>query len=568
MKKKVIKYSIIYILELILLCLIYYFVLPPLHPQAPEFWMLCAFVLLLILLPLGIHSDEVEIVDKGEKKKKAQSSLLSMLFDKLIDNREKKNFKPKKILLFALIPIAVILVGQIISSTFFNATKYASVIEVKEANFSEDMPESDTVTNIALMDSETAAIVGNRTLGSLSHVVSQYEISGSYTQINYHYTPKKVSNLEYAGFFKWLGNRDAGIPGYVMVDPVDNTAVYKELSEPMRFVDSGYFGDDLMRKLRFSYPTKIFGTIRYEVDDNGTPVYIVPCMGARVGLFGAYDVKEVILFNPCTGESELYQVSETPSWIDTVYDGDLATQKYNWKGMYAGGFWNSIIGNRDCKITTDDYGYIVIGDDVWYFTGVTSVNSDQSNIGFIISNARTGEYKFYPVIGAEEHSAMSAAEGEVQEKEYVASFPVLINVEGKATYIMVLKDAGGLVKLYALVNVETYSLVATGTNQAEAMAAYKKLLREEGIITDPAPDEGEESLEKTADFEVLDKDVYTVGGESVFYLTVMLDGKEVLLEQVFSDNKAVHFVEIGDRITVTYLPTKTAGIYKIISLIP
>ena len=240
-----------------------------------------------------------------------------------------------------------------------------------------------------------------------------------------------------------------------------------------------------MRKLRFSYPTKIFdGFMSFEIDEDGNPYFIISCLEPKIFPFGAMDVSEVIIFDPCTGESEIYAVEDAPEWVDAVFSGDLAEQKYNWHGTLSGGFWNSIIGNKDCKQTTDDYGYIVIGDDVWYFTGVTSVTSDESNIGFIISNARTGEYKYYPVVGAEEYSAMRAAEGEVQEKGYVASFPSLINVKGQATYIMVLKDAGGLVKLYALVNVEQYGIVATGSTQAEAMKAYKALLVQNGIIKD------------------------------------------------------------------------------------
>jgi hypothetical protein len=345
---------------------------------------------------------------------------------------------------------------------------------------------------------------------------------------------------------------------------VENTAEYKALSQPMRYAESGFFGDDLMRKLRFDYPTKIFGTVRFEVNDEGTPIYIVPCMKARVGLFGAFDVGEVILFNPCTGESEIYAVNETPAWIDAVYDGDLATEKYNWKGMYSGGFWNSIIGNRDCKITTDDYGYIVIGDDVWYFTGVTSVNSDQSNIGFIISNARTGEYKFYPVIGAEEHSAMGAAEGEVQEKAYVASFPVLINVEGKATYIMVLKDAGGLVKLYALVNVEQYGIVATGDTQAKAMQAYKELLLENGVITDAGePEQDNTPDEKPTESvtgEVVGIKTAIVDGNTIFYIT--LDNNVVYRATIEREgeaykNEQLIFMGKGDKVEITHLATNS-----------
>ena len=351
-----------------------------------------------------------------------------------VKNAGKNIFKMgvvKAAIAVALIPVAVLIIGNVASSTFFNAEKYSTIIEVPEAVFEEDMPETAVVSNIALMDSQTAQKMGDRTLGALSDVVSQYEINPTYRQINYKGTPQKVSNLEYADFFKWLSNREKGIPGYVMVDPVNVTeAKYVKLEKAIKYSESAYFGEDLHRKLRMSYPTKIFGSYSFEIDDNGNPYYIVSCLSPTVFMFGAMDVNEVIIFNPIDGSSDIYGLNETPSWVDNVFTGALASQKYDWYGTLKNGFWNSIIGNKDCKVTTDDFGYIVIGDDVWFFTGVTSVTSDESNIGFIISNARTGAYKFYPVIGAEEYSAMRAAEGEVQEKGYVSSFPSLINVSG------------------------------------------------------------------------------------------------------------------------------------------
>ena len=162
-----------------------------------------------------------------------------------------------------ILPIAVLALGSLISSPIFNARRYAGIIEVKESDFATDLPETSEVTNIALMDTDSAMILGNRTLGSLSHVVSQYTVSSAYTQINYKNTPKKVTNLEYDGFFKWIGNRENGIPGMVVVDPVNSSAEYVELAEPMHYVESGYFGDDLLRKLRFMYPTKIFDTVNF-----------------------------------------------------------------------------------------------------------------------------------------------------------------------------------------------------------------------------------------------------------------------------------------------------------------
>lgn len=519
----------------------YYVMLPPLNPQSTSFW----FYLLLVICFYGVPLGVAQVIP-SEKKGSVSKVKLNKIF-----------------LAVAAVPVAVMVIGGIVSSTFFNAEKYASVIEVTEADFATDMPEADTVTNISLMDTDSAIIIGNRALGSLSDVVSQYQLSSDYNQINYRGTPKKVSNLEYVDIFRWINNADAGIPGYVMVDPVTNDAEYIKFDQPLRYVESGYFTDDLMRKLRFLYPTKIFGSVNFEIDDDGNPWFIVSCMKPRVGLFGATDVDEVIIFNPCDGSATICDLDETPAWIDNVFDGYLASEKYDWYGTLSGGYWNSVIGNRDCKRTTDDFGYIVIEDDVWYFTGVTSVTADESNIGFIISNARTGEYKYYPVVGAEEYSAMNAAQGEVQEKGYVASFPSLINVAGRATYIMVLKDDGGLVKLYALVNVEKFSIVATGETQTEAKEAYMDLLVREGMIS---PDEKPEIEAKKDTVTVTDVRLATVNGETVVYLNVVNEaGQAMVYKGALADDESLMLISAGQTLTVSYTETDHASIREIVS---
>lgn len=527
----------------------FYVMLPALNPASPSFWGYLAAVIFSFAYPF-IFGGKSNV----KKNKSGAFGGFNMNASINIDLPQKTQALP---IILVAIPVVVIIVGNLISSTFFNAKAYAAVITVEEAVFADDMKETNEVTNIALMDGESARIIGNRTLGSLSEVVSQYRISDIYTQINYKYTPKKVANLEYDDFFKWIYNKEKGVPGYVMVDPVNNTAEYIKLEKPLKYVDSGFFGDDLMRKLRFDYPTKIFDDfISFEIDEDGNPHYVISCLSPKVFPFGAMDVSEVIIFDPCTGESELYAVGEVPAWVDAVYSGGLAEEKYNWHGTLSGGYWNSVIGNKDCKQTTDDYGYIVIGDDVWYFTGVTSVTADESNIGFIISNARTGEYKYYPVVGAEEYSAMRAAEGEVQEKGYVASFPSLINVKGQATYIMVLKDAGGLVKLYALVNVEQYGIVATGDTQAKAMQSYKELLIENGVIED-AEDEGEDIVhdEEYITAEITDIKTVTVDGNTIFYITLGDKGvfrASVELVNGNYRNEDLVFMGVGDRISIAY----------------
>ena len=519
---------------------IFYFALPAFNLRSPGFYLYISVLAIIGALPfVGFRVNHQKTKVKKGNRNYYQSSY---------------NVDYNKWTLLALIPLTVLILGLIFSSTFFNARRYAGVIEVKEADFAQDLPETTEITNIALMDTASATILGNRTLGSLSDVVSQYTLNDYYTQINYKGSPKKVTTLEYDGFFKWAINNHKGIPGMVMVDPVKSSAEYVKFDEPVFYTESGYFKDDLKRKLRFEYPTKIFQSISFEVDENGQPFYIVSCAKPKVSLFGAMDINEVIIFNPINGESEIYSLEETPSWIDIVYTGDLACRKYDWQGELSGGFFNSIIGNVGCKHSTDDYGYIVIGDDVWYFTGVTSaVSNDKSNIGFLLTNARTGEYKFYSVIGAEEHSAMDAAEGEVQEKGYVASFPSLVNISGQATYIMVLKDDAGLVKLYALVNVENYSIVATGATQADAMSAYKKQLKQNNIDI---------GADTSVDITVENVRIALVSGVSTVYITAT-DGK--VYKGYLEADESLILVRNGDNINISYTESDKKDIYIISS---
>lgn len=522
---------------------LFYVFLPPLNVQSVGFWFFLTVCAAAYMLPFYgwkiVQYVETQTYASGRRTKRR---VRDVQFEKWT-------------LIPIAIPVIVLVVGGIISSTLFQARSYAAIIEVKEENFATDMPESTEVTNIALMDTDSASVLGNRMLGSLSNMVSQYKVSTYYTQINFNRAPKKVSNLEYDGFFKWIGNRDNGIPGMVMVDPVKTYAEYVAFPSPMYYTESAFFGEDLTRRLRFDYPTKIFDSISFEVDDAGNPYYIVSCARPQVALFGASDITEVIIFDPTDGSSEIMPVADVPAWVDIVYTGNLATQKYNWHGTLSGGFLNSIIGNVGCKQSTDDFGYIVIDDDVWYFTGVTSVVSDdKSNIGFLLTNARTGEYKFYPVIGAEEHSAMAAAEGEVQEKGYVASFPSLVNIASQPTYIMVLKDAAGVVKLYALVNVENYSIVATGTTQAEAMSAYKKLLRQSDISIGGS--------DKSASITVETVRIAMVADVATVYITAT-DG--AVYKGFLEADEALILIREGDRLSVQYTDGDIERIYTITS---
>ncbi len=442
--------------------------------------------------------------------------------------------------------ILVLLLGNFISSPIFHAKKYASLITVQTGKFEEDIKQSEDINDIALMDTASAQIIGERAIGSLADVVSQYVVSSDYTTFDYNGKPMKIATLEYADWFKWFNNRKTGIPGYVLVDPVANEATYVKLDTPIKYTSSGRFGDNLQRLLRYKYPTAIFEGYYLELDNEGKPYYICPTMTAKIGIFGGQDVKGVVICDPTNGECQYYDVNNVPGWVDRVYDGTLVQEKYDWYGMYSGGFWNSVIGNKGCKVTTDDYGYKVMNGDVWIYTGVTSINGDESNIGFVMINLRTCECKYYEIAGAEEYSAMSSAEGQVQHLGYRAAFPSLINIDGSPTYIMVLKDNAGLVKMYAMVNVQKYNIVATGSTQKEALAEYRRLLKENGVIGDGQLVTQDMPSKKIT---VADIQFITTGGETVVYIK---DTNKGVYKQNFAENESLILLNIGDIITVYY----------------
>lgn len=507
----------------------YYAYFPAINIHLEIFWTTLIVVFLSLAIILGAKLSISQMVGRLSKKPSIKEfSWFAKLCSVLV-----------------IVCVGVLIVGSALGATLFRSRAYANLLPVDKREFTEDIEQSDQVTDIALMDTESARIFGNRKIGSLSDVVSQYEIEADYTQISIKGQPMKVSGLKYASFFKWWNNRNSGVPGYVQVNPVNSEAKYVKLTKPMKYVPSAYFNYNLQRHVQLTYPTKIISGYKFEVDDDGNPYYICPTMTARVGLFGGIDVNGVIICDPIDGECQYYAIGDCPSWVDSVYDGHLLTKKYNWHGMLSGGYINSIIGQKGCKQATDDFGYKIIGDDVWVYTGVTSANGDQSNIGFVMMNQRTSEARYYQVSGAEEHSAMSAAEGEVQEKGYKASFPSLINVSGTPTYIMVLKDAGGLVKLYAMVNVEQYNIVATATSQTKVFEEYKTLLASDGKLETEENDLKEDTI-TVQSVEYIDSDDGT--------MVYIKDTNHQVYKQAFKEDESLIRISAGDVLHVKYQP--------------
>lgn len=517
------KTKILTVLVLILLAGIYYYVkLPAINIHADGFWM---FLLVVIAAVAVFYIGRRRLFRKEDIKASGIAKGLIGLF---------------------LLVVAVYLAGTLLSSPIINAKKYQKLLNVENGDFQTDIKEL-SFDQIPLLDRDSATLLGNRKMGSMVDMVSQFEVDELYSQINYQDKPVRVSPLRYANVIKWFTNQSEGIPAYIRIDMTTQSTELVMLDEGMKYSTSEYFNRNIHRHLRFRYPTYIFGELSFEIDDNGVPYWVAPVKKFNIGLFGGETVGRVVLCNAITGETEDYAIDEVPEWIDHAYDADLLVQLYDYYGTLKHGFFNSILSQKDCLKTTDGYNYLAIDDDVWVYTGVTSVNEDQSNVGFVLMNQRTMETKFYEVEGATENSAMSSAEGQVQNLHYKATFPLLLNISGEPTYFIALKDDAGLVKKYAMVNVQKYQVVAIGDTVSKCEESYTELMQENGIETD---DSSAAKETKTITGAITKVAQGVVDGDSHFY--VMVEGSD----EIF-DVSVVNFIDIikydvGQQVTMEY----------------
>lgn len=461
--------------------------------------------------------------------------------------------------IFVLI-LLVFLIGAVLSSPIVNANKYQKLLTVENSDFSEDIKEVSYRT-IPLLDKNSAELLGNRKMGSMVDMVSQFEVSSEYTQINYQDTPVRVAPLVYASPIKWLTNQKQGIPAYIRIDMATQNTECVKLSEGIHYSKSEYFNRNIYRHLRFQYPTYIFDDqIFFEINDEGTPYWVCPVKEFTIGLFGGQTVGKAVLCNAITGECEEYDIKDVPNWVDKVFSAELLTGLYNYHGTLKHGYFNSILGQKDCLQTTNGYNYIALEDDVWVYTGVTSVSGDQSNVGFVLMNQRTMETKFYTIEGAIEDSAMSSAEGQVQNLGYRATFPLLLNISGEPTYFMALKDGAGLVKKYAMVNVQKYQWVAIGDTVQECEKEYVKLLTTSGITKGETAGVFEQAKGKIASIAPV-----VIEGTTHYY--ICLEKSDEIFDVNLSDTTLVEVVKyaVGDMISFEY-EVAESGLCTVLSL--
>ncbi|MCI8281457.1 MAG: CvpA family protein [Lachnospiraceae bacterium] len=535
MKKIFVK--ILAVILLLFAAFIYYYIaLPAINIHSMGTWIFVLVLLLFISIILAIR----RCTKSDIKSKKTSHNFLFFI-------QWKELGVAKYGFLLAGILLIVLAIGTILSSPIINAKKYQKLMTVEERNFTDDITPADFNT-IPILDKDSATLLGDRKMGSMVDMVSQFEVSHDYTQINVNNRPVRVTPLSYASPIKWLTNQSSGIPAYIKIDMATQNTECVKLTESIKYSKSEYFNRNIYRHLRFQFPTYIFDEqIFFEIDDNGTPYWICPVKKFNIGLFGGQTIGKVVICNAINGNSTVYDVDQVPEWIDKVYRAELLMELYNYNGTLKHGYFNSILGQRDCLQTTNGYNYIALNDDVWVYSGVTSVSGDQSNVGFVLINQRTMETHFYKIEGATEESAMSSAEGQVQNLGYHATFPLLLNIANEPTYFMALKDDAGLVKKYAMVNIQKYQWVATGDTIKSCEKAYNELLANNGISA------SETGLAEKVSGKIQNMMPVIIEGNSHIYMTLERSNKIFDIDMTNKNMIQIVTYNIGDRIQLFYL---------------
>lgn len=529
------------IVAIIVILAAYWWFHPPISLNSIDTWI---FITIFILLPCFLFFS-------GRKRRYREDN----------KNTESSSAKARAYRVLSFIPVVILvlgLLGYVMSLDFIpgNASKYANVLQTDTMTFKEDIQEVD-YSQIPVIDRDSAILLGNREMGSIPDYVSQFEVDDLYSQINYKGKPVRVSPLGYADLFKWFMNRGEGIPAYALVDMTTQDAEIVRLGEGngMKYTASEPLARNIDRYVQLKYPFYIFDEKSFEIDEESQPWWICPVRKYTIGLFGGETIDRIVMCNASTGECTEVAIEDVPEWVDRAYPSSLLIRQYNWSGRYQKGWFNSWLGQAGVVQTTPGtegalgYNYIAKDDDVWVYTGVTSATADNSIVGFVLINQRTAESHYYAVAGATETSAMESAEGQVQNLRYTATFPLLINVSNQPTYFMALKDGAGLVKKFAMIDIQRYQNVAVGDTVAECQKAYETLLATNGSLSVEDIAETGVIMETSGTIHTMAQAV--VEGNSHFYVTLKDD--DGIYDFALPAQIKIVGYSVGDTIVFTYI---------------
>jgi hypothetical protein len=510
-----------------LLFLVFYFGLPVLNYgffQLPILAIIIVFVLLLM-------SMEFKTTNNGQ----------GLLIKK----------QPNKILVYLLVILIVYATAVPFFTTapILHTKKYQNLIgKVENGNEITKQIEAISIDEIRVVDRPLAYLLGEKILGSQPALGSQVELGDFFIQ-KVNGKLYWVAPLLYSGFFKWLNQKD-GTSGYVMVSATnerDVTLVQNIKNEPIKikYQPNAYFQSEIHRHVYFhGYTTVGLNDFSFEIDDEGRPFWVITTFKKKIG-FSGKDATGVVVVNAQTGEINEYDINKTPDWVDRIQPSSFIEEQLNDWGEYVHGYWN--FSNLE-KLQTTEGLTLVYGKDnkSYWYTGITSVGKDESSVGFVLVDTRTKETTFYKQSGATEYAAQSSAEGKVQEKNYRSSLPIPYNINNIPTYVMTLKDDGGLVKMYAMVAISDYTIVGVGNTMRETLTSYKNVYN----MADNKISKSQSSSKNSITAKVTRFQMDVKNGQSFYYF--MVDGYQPIFVGSSQISNQLPVTNVGDSIKISY----------------
>lgn len=395
-------------------------------------------------------------------------------------NQVKIVSKPNKIL-FVLVGVLLaycVALPFVTSLKMFRSDAYQKLIgEVKNGQKITNHIAPISIDKIRVVDEELAHLLGEKILGSQPALGSQVEL-GDFCIQKVNNNLYWVAPLLHSGFLKWFNNQE-GTAGYVMVSATNERDVKLVQSVggkniKIKYQQGAYFQSDIHRHVYFNGNATVgLADFSFEIDDAGNPFWIVTKYVKKIG-FSGKDAVGVIVVDAQSGAINEYSIAKTPKWVDRIQPLDFIENQLNDWGEYVHGYWN--FSNQD-KLQITEGMTLVYGKDnkSYWYTGLTSVGKEESAVGFVLVDTRTKETTFYKQSGATEYAAQSSAQGKVQEKGYKASLPIPYNINNIPTYVMTLKDNGGLVKMFAMVAISDYTIVGVGNTMRETLTSFKNV---------------------------------------------------------------------------------------------
>ncbi len=456
-----------------------------------------------------------------------------------------KKILKKVFLSFSIIALIFFITLTVLSSPIINSSKYYNLIgDVKQYDYNEKKPNISKDL-IPVVDYDLAKKLGDKVLGKDIGLGSQFDI-GEYYLISTKEDLAWVAPLEPQNFFKWFQNKNS-IPGYIYVsatNPNDIRLVQdiKGKDINIKYSDKSYFNHEINRYAYLNNNfTKGMTDYSFEIDDQGNPFWVITTYSPTIG-FSGYDVSGIIIIDAQSGKTNYYLANDKniPSWVDRIYPKSFIYQQLKYYGSYKNGWFNTITSQKEMIQPTDGLSYVFIDNKPYFYTGMTSIKSDQSTVGFIITDIVSKKTSFYTLNGSTETSAKMSAEGKVQQFDYTSSSPILLDIYNTPTYFMTLKDKDGLVKQYAFVSVKNYNIVSIGDSISSSKKNYYSLLKSNGVLKNDA----NSSTSKKGVVERINK------LDDIFYLKLKDDNNIYLLDKDI--NKKIVLTQVNDSVSLKF----------------